>query len=245
MKLKIQVAAGDNIYASVAGNVVVGGKADYLFDFEPTEHYYFFVAEGHGTLKGQSAAEAALEHLRDSFSFGDIGDESGADDILEQLKYISLECNGIYPHLAPGECCGTTLCGAFGSNGSLISVNASEGCVYIFRGGKLYPLVDTAPALGYCGSGKDTYITTLNQSVQEGDIVLICSWAVKDRVTDEEIEDTLNYSNYPAEHLMEQAVEAGGGDSLAVIAVKVGDGDFVEDWIDTDEEPDSFAEPWA
>ena len=61
MKLKIQVASGDDIYASVAGNVVVGGKADYVFDFEPTEHYYFFVADGHGTLKGQSAAEAALE----------------------------------------------------------------------------------------------------------------------------------------------------------------------------------------
>lgn len=245
MKLKIQVASGDDIYASVAGNVVVGGKADYVFDFEPTEHYYFFVAEGHGTLKGQSAAEAALEHLRDSFSFGDIGTESGADDIVEQLKYISLECNGIYPHLGPGECCGTTLCGAFGANGSLVSVNASEGCVYIFRDNTLYPLVDTAPALGYCGSGKDSYISTLNQSLREGDIVLICSWAVTNRLTDEEIEETLNYSNYPAIHLLEQAVEAGGGGTLAVIAVKVGAGDFVEEWIDTDEAPDSFAEPWA
>ena len=245
MKLKIHAACGKETFATIAGNVVEDGKREFVFDFEPTEPYYFFVAEGHGTLKGQSAAEAALEHLRDSFSFGDIGADSGADDIAEQLKYISLECNGIYPHLAPGECCGTTLCGAFGCNGSLVCVNASEGCVYIFRDNTLYPLVDEAPALGYCGSGKDCDINTLNQPLQEGDVVLICSWGVTEKLSDEQIEDTLNYSNYPAAHLLEEAVDEGAEYGLAVIAIKVGAGDFVEDWIDEDQAPDSFAEPWA
>ena len=245
MKLRIQAACGEGILASVAGNLVETGSADYVFDVEPTGQYYFFVAEGHGVLKGQSAAEAALEHLRDSFSFGDIGIESAETDIVEQLKYISLECNGIYPHLAPGECCGTTLCGAFGAEGSLVAVNASEGCVYILRGGTLYPLTNTAPALGYCGSGVDSDISTLNQSLQEGDMVVICSWGVTDKLTNEQIEETLNYSNSPAVHLLDDAIDAGGGGGLAVIAIKVGGGDFVEDWIDADEAPDSFAEPWA
>ena len=245
MKLKIHAACGSDTFATIAGNVIEGGKREFVFDFEPTEQYYFFVADGHGTLKGQSAAEAALEHLRDSFSFGDIGTESGADDILEQLKYISLECNGIYPHLGPGECCGTALCGAFGCNGSLISVNASDGCVYLFRQNNLYPLVDEASTLGYCGSGKDCDISTLSQSLQEGDVVLICSWGVTAKLSNEEIEDTLNYSNYPAAHLYDEAVDAGAEGGLAVIAVKVGAGDFVDEWIDTDEAPDSFAEPWA
>ena len=70
-------------------------------------------------------------------------------------------------------------------------------------------------------------------------------WGVTEKLSDEQIEDTLNYSNYPATHLLEEAVDEGAEYGLAVIAIKVGAGNFVEDWIDADEAPDSFAEPWA
>ena len=108
MKLTIQAACVNNATLTVAGNVITNGSKDFVFDFEKGEHFYFAVGNGDGVFKGQTTTEAALEHLRDSFSFGDITAE--AEGMYQQLNYLHKEFNGIYPHLKADEHCGTSLC---------------------------------------------------------------------------------------------------------------------------------------
>ena len=79
MKFTIQSACQGDAIASVAGNIVENTISSFDLDFTPEELFYLYVAEGKGTIKGQSSAEFALEHLRDSVTMGDISAENMVD----------------------------------------------------------------------------------------------------------------------------------------------------------------------
>ena len=117
MKLTIQAACENNATLTVAGNVITNGSKDFVLDFKKGEHFYFAVGNGDGTFKGQTTIESALEHLRDSFSFGDITAE--AEGMYQQLVYLHKEFNGVYPHLKADEHCGVSMCGVYGSGKNL------------------------------------------------------------------------------------------------------------------------------
>lgn len=236
MKLTIQAACVNNATLTVAGNVITNGSKDFVFDFEKGEHFYFAVGNGDGVFKGQTTTEAALEHLRDSFTFGDITAE--AEGMYQQLNYLHKEFNGIYPHLKADEHCGTSLCGAYGTDDCLLSFNAGSGAVFLFRDFSLMPISDPTYPLGYNEAEPGMDVWTVEDKLKDGDVVLICSEGVMDILDEETIEGVMSYSKYPAAHLLDEATADGTELPLAVVAVLVGTGDFIPDMIDEEDLPD-------
>lgn len=245
MKLTIQAACENNATLTVAGNVITNGSKDFVLDFKKGEHFYFAVGNGDGTFKGQTTTESALEHLRDSFSFGDITAE--AEGMYQQLVYLHKEFNGVYPHLKADEHCGVSMCGVYGSGKNLLSFNAGSGAVYLFRDFNLMPISDPTYPLGYNEEEPGMDVWTVEDKLKEGDVILICSEGVADLLDDEAIEDVMSYSKYPAAHLLDEAMADGAKIPLAVVAIKVGTGDFIPEMIDEEDIPDDTGayDAWA
>ena len=236
MKLTIQAASVHNATLTVAGNVINNGSKDFVFDFDSGEHFYFAVGNGDGAHKGQSTTEAALEHIRDSFTMGDIA--ADAESMYQQLSYLHREFNGLYPHLKENEHAGVSMCGAYGTEDSLLTFNAGGGAVFLFRDFTLIPLSDATYPLGYNEEEPGMDVWTVEEPLKQDDVILICSEGVMDLLDSETIEEVMSYSKYPAAHLIDEATADGVEIPLAIIAIKVGEGDFIPDMIDEEDLPD-------
>ena len=90
-------------------------------------------------------------------------------------------------------------------------------------------------------------VWTVEDKLKEGDVILICSEGVADLLDDEAIEDVMSYSKYPAAHLLDEAMADGAKIPLAVVAIKVGTGDFIPNMIDEEDLPDDTGayDAWA
>lgn len=248
MKLKIQASAQCGAIATIAGNIVEQGVKDFDFEFADGEPFYLFVGQGDGRVKGQSSAEYALEHIRDSFSMGDIATESMVDDMFSQCLYIHQEVNGIGAHLGDIEGHGCDINGIYGEGVQGYSLAAGGGRTYIYRNGTLSQISEPTMALGYGAEQDQADVWQIGGELIEGDTLLVVSKAVTNYLTNEDIEDILYLSNYPADHILAEAEQEGMGKDIpaAVIAAKVGGADFRE--IDPDfdyEESDSKWDAWA
>ncbi|MBQ5700604.1 MAG: hypothetical protein IIV68_00615 [Alistipes sp.] len=248
MKLKIEASAQNGAIASVAGNIVEKGVQDFDFDFAEGELFYLFVGQGDGRVKGQSSAEYALEHIRDSFSMGDIASESIVDDMFSQCLYIHQQVNGVGAHLGEVEGHGCDINGIFGDNNQGYSLAAGGGRTYIYRDGTLSQISDPAMALGYGAEQDQADVWQIGGELIEGDTLLVVSKAVTEYLTNEDIEDILYLSNYPADHILAEAEQEGMSKNTpaAVVAAKVGGADFRELDPNYDyEQSDSKYDAWA
>lgn len=247
MKLTIQSACQGDAIASVAGNIVENTISSFDLDFTPEELFYLYVAEGKGTIKGQSSAEFALEHLRDSVTMGDISAENMVDDVFNQCRYIHLEVNGVGAHLNDTEGNGCAVNGIFGLDCQGYSLAAGGGRTYVFRNNTLSPMSDPTAPLGYGAEEDDANIWQMSAELTDGDVILIVSKAITEVLSDDDLEGILYLSKYPADHILAEAKQEGLGDTpAAVIAAKVGGGEFID--IDPDEEydeADGRYDPWA
>lgn len=247
MKFTIQSACQGNAIASIAGNIVENEVAQFELDFSSEELFYLCTAEGKGTIKGQSAAEFSLEHLRDSFSMGDITAENMVDDIFAQCRYLNLEINGVGAHLNQVEEYGSQINGVFGCDRESYSLAAGGGRTYVYRNGTISPMSDPTAPLGFGIEEDEATIWQMGAELVDGDVILVVSKAITEFLSDDELEDILYLSNYPADHILAEAKQEGLGDiPAAVIAAKVGGGEFRE--IDPDaeyEESDSKYDAWA
>lgn len=247
MKLTIHTACQGEAIASVAGNIVKDAITPFEFEFGSEEFFYLFVAQGKGRVKGQSSAEFALEHLRDSFSMGDITAENQVDDTFAQCRYLHLEINGVGEHLGDVDGHGCAINGLFGLDSQGYSLAAGGGRTYVYRNCTLSPMSDPCQPLGFGLEEDDANIWQLGADLVDGDVILVVSKAITDVLSDDELEDILYLSNYPADHILASAKEEGLGDTpAAIIAAKVGGGEFRE--IDPDEEydeDDGRYDPWA
>ena len=248
MKLNIQSACQGGAIASVAGNIVDNKVAQFEFDFGAGEFFYLCTAEGKGRVKGQSSAEFALEHLRDGFSMGDITAENQVDDMFAQCRYLNLEINGVGKHLEDIAGHGCELNGVFGVEANGYSLAAGGGRAYVYRDGTLSPMSDPTAPLGYGVEEDEAAIWQMGSELADGDIVLVVSKAVTEALSDDELEDILYLSNYPAEHILCSAKDEGleKDAPAAVVAAKVGGGDFREIDPDADyEDDDGKYDAWA
>ena len=103
-------------------------------------------------------------------------------------------------------------------------------------------------ALGYGAEQDQADVWQIGGELKDGDTLLVISKAVTDYLTNEDLEDILYLSNYPADHILAEAEQEGMGKDIpaAVVAAKVGGADFRE--IDPDfdyEESDSKWDAWA
>ncbi|MBQ9137476.1 MAG: SpoIIE family protein phosphatase [Alistipes sp.] len=249
MKLRIHAACANDTFVSVAGNIFKNDYKEFVMEFTPEQFYYLFVADGDNRMKGQAVAEAALEHLRDSFTMGDIQAQSADSDLFAQIKYIAEECNALYPHLKEDEHCGAAICGVMGNDGSLITVNASNGLAYILHNYILEPVTEQTTPIGYNDpeATEEVGVWEMNGQLQEGDVLIICSNGITDLLSDDEIGETASCSTHPAKQLLADALERDNTAPAAVIAVKIGGGEFVEPFINEDDLTDDTGayDAWA
>lgn len=245
MKLKIQVACQHGAIASIAGNIVEKDVENFDLEFAADEMFYFFVGEGKGRVKGQSSTEYALEHIRDSFSMGDIAAESIVDDMFAQCRYIHQEVNGVGAHLGDVEGHGCDINGIFGFNAEGYTLAAGGGRVYVYRDETLSPMSEPIAPLGYGLEEDEATVWQIGSNLADGDTLLIVSKAITEVLSDDEIDDILYISKYPADHILAEALQEGLGDVPAVVlAARVGGGEFID--INGDyEEPDCKYDAWA
>lgn len=234
MKLNIYAAAMGDAIASVAGNIVAECGQQFEFDFAEGEFAYLFVADSKGRCKGQSVGEFALEHLRDGFSMGDLKRESIVDDFSDQCRYLNAEINGVGEHLKDIANHGCHLNGFIGVNDEAMVAAVGEGAVFLFRDDTLYRISEPTAPLGYGREEEDSVMWQTNEPLQEGDKLLIVSGGILERLDDEQLEDEMAMSKLPTQTIMDLFLSEGPIAPAAVIAAKVGGGEFIE--IDEDEE---------
>ena len=243
MKLTIHTACANGGVATVAGNIVSDGVKEFSFDFQPDENYYLFVAQGEGEYKGLSTAEATLEHLRDSFTMGDIRDDIG-DELIDQLRYLDKEFAAHHKADEP-SLCHTSVCGIVGNNDSLLSTNLGNGEAYLFRDDQLYTITEKRDNLG---NGTNTInVWELVEGLLDGDIVAICSPEIVEALDKDDIEHVLFYSKYPAQHILDSARDVNPDVVAAIIVFAIGDAAFDTPLIDEEDILDDRGEydAWA
>ena len=136
----------------------------------------------------------------------------------------------------------------FGVEANGYSLAAGGGRAYVYRDGTLSPMSDPTAPLGYGVEEDEATIWQMGSELADGDIVLVVSKAVTEALSDDELEDILYLSNYPAEHILCSAKDEGleKDAPAAVVAAKVGGGDFREIDPDVDyEDDDGKYDAWA
>lgn len=246
MKMTIHAACANGGVANVVGNIISDGTKEFAFDFQPEENYYLFVAQGEGNYKGQTTPEAALEHLRDSFTMGDISGniEEVGDGLINQLRYLGKEFAAYHKADEP-SLCHASICGIIGANNTIHSTNLGNGEVYVFRDDQLYTITEKTEALGI---GSNTInVWELTDDLLDGDIVAICSPEIVAALDNDDIEHVLYYSKYPAQHLLDSAREVNPDIAAAIIVFTIGDEAFDTPLIDEEDLLDDRGEydAWA
>lgn len=131
---------------------------------------------------------------------------------------------------------GTTLVGFIHYNGKFFWMNCGDSRLYRLRDRELSQISTDHSLRTALGSNEPSHvilncigggcltsyldICEFKDSVREGDIYLICSDGLNDMICDKEIETELN-TNGTADALIEAAYNAGGGDNVSVIVIKV------------------------
>ena len=243
MKLTIHTACANGGVATVAGNIVRDGVKVFSFDFQPDENYYLFVAQGEGNYKGLTTAEAALEHLRDSFTMGDIREDI-IDELIDQLRYLDKEFAAYHKADEP-SLCRASICGIVGNNDTLSSTNLGGGEAYLFRDDQLYTITEKLDNLGIGTNSINVW--ELTDNLLDGDIIAICSPEVVAALDKDDIDHVLYYSKYPAQHLLDSARDVNPDVVAAIIVFAIGDAVFDTPLIDEEDLLDDRGEydAWA
>lgn len=258
MKLRIQaysdkgcIRDGNEDMLSVAGILVRDGSLERDFDITGDDYFYLFVADGMGGHeKGEFASQYLLEHLRDSFSFGDFGPVGEfAESMGNSVHYVNDKLNARAVYEGQTYPMGCTLSGVVWYFGRVFLLNAGDSRTYRWRDGLLTQLTvdetergltgnpEASKLLLNCiggGSKGNVKVEDITDRLLEGDMLLICSDGLTDMVPDEEIERIMAEDAEPALGLVERAKDNGGEDNVSVIVAMVGDYDFAPGPYDDD-----------
>lgn len=208
-------------------------------DMEDSDRYLLALADGMGGHNsGEVASNDVLTNLH--YFFYDIPSGLSVGDfheaIYEWLDSINnfIDAKG---HSDPSFLdMGTTLVALLYYGGEFYWINCGDSRIYRLHEGKLMQLStdhslnnlmgksEHSSIITNCigGGCKTSYIdmVTCTDSLQPGDVFMLCSDGLTDMVEDDEIQDLLNVGA-DANVLCGAAIEAGGFDNVSVCVIKI------------------------
>ena len=185
-----------------------------------------------GHEKGEYASRYLLEHLRDSFTMGDISADGFEDQIRLNVRYVSDKLNYRANFEGQAHPMGCTLSGVVWVRDKVFLVNAGDSRTYRFRDGMLRQLSKDETERGMTGSpdgsklllnciGGGSFgrlmVDDISDKLLVGDTILICSDGLSDVCGDEEMEALLSASSDSARELVAAANRRGGPDNISII----------------------------
>ena len=223
----------------VGDHLLRNNKCSVDMDTEKTERLMIAVADGMGGHSyGEVASEQTLSNL--SFYFGDLPGNMSASDFEEAMygwqKSICLAITSKGQIDPAYRNMGTTLVGLAYYAGRFFWLNCGDSRLYWLHQGQLRQVttdhsIDSlmgrekhSSQIYHCigGGCKNSYldIGIINQPIEPGDVLMLCSDGLTDLVSDEEVRRLLD-SGFDADALCDAAEDAGGRDNISVVVVRI------------------------
>lgn len=209
----------------------------------------FVVADGMG---GAQAGEVASRMAIETFEQGLSGSGSPEEQLAERVRDAN---HRIYDRSRAEhgrEGMGTTLTAAYIDDAHLAIAHVGDSRAYLFRDGQLtrltqdHSLVDELVRQGKLteeqaaehpqrsiitralGPEPEVEVDTFSYTVRAGDVLLLCSDGLTSMVSEDRVAEILRSASTlheAAEHLIEQANEAGGRDNITVVLFRLEEAD--------------------
>lgn len=222
---------------SLGGILLRDADMNFPVEIDEASQFYLLVADGMGGHEhGERASQGLLEYLDECFKEGLSHDETFEDELYNHVKAFSDQLNQQAMSERQQRPMGCTLTGVVWSYGKAYLLNAGDSRTYRFRNGILRQLTEDETARGITGDMNESKallncigggshgnltVEEITKKIQDGDVLLICSDGLTDMMSDEDIEETLNESEHPAQELHDIACWNGGHDNISVIVAKV------------------------
>lgn len=214
-------------------------RYEQKFELAPQARFTAFVADGMGGHEGGEFASELATQAFDRF-ITDLPSGLSHETLSREIKNWVDETHALIVNkgleLPQYEDMGTTFIGMFSYEGRVYMMNIGDSRLYRYRSGILKQLSadhsmreltgdESAPSnmiynsLGAGTSAFADFIELTGQLLDE-DLFLLCSDGLSDMLTDDQIEELLQYTP-TAVHLIEAAKAAGGRDNISVVLLQV------------------------